>query len=139
MTIGIELLLTDDAARARELAARLDAINRERREIENDMRKQALLHVENLFDGAAALPVALSVHDDNFHEGVVDIVASRLKDKWRRPAFVFAASGAPGKEGELKGSGRSIPDFHLRDALDLVTKRSLSLKRPRRNKGFSSC
>lgn len=124
MTLGIELLLTDDAARARELAARLDAINRERREIENGMREQALLHVENLFDGAAALPVALSVHDDSFHEGVVGIVASRLKDKWRRPAFVFAASGAPGKEGELKGSGRSIPGFHLRDALDLVAKRS---------------
>ena len=124
MTIGIELLLTDDAARARELAARLDAINRQRREIENGMREQALLHVENLFDGEAALPVALSVHDDSFHEGVVGIVASRLKDKWRRPAFVFAASGAPGKEGELKGSGRSIPGFHLRDALDLVAKRS---------------
>ena len=80
MTLGIELLLTDDAARARGLAARLDAINRERREIENGMREQALLHVENLFDGAA-LPVALSVHDDSFHEGVVSIVASRLKDK----------------------------------------------------------
>ncbi len=124
MTLGIELLLTDDAARARELAVRLDAINRQRREIENGMREQALLHVENLFDGEAALPVALSVHDDSFHEGVVGIVASRLKDKWRRPAFVFAASGAPGKEGELKGSGRSIPGFHLRDALDLVAKRS---------------
>jgi single-stranded-DNA-specific exonuclease len=63
------------------------------------------------------------VFDPDFHEGVVGIVASRLKDKLHRPTFVFAASGAEGKENELKGSGRSIPGFHLRDALDLVAKR----------------
>ena len=61
--------------------------------------------------------------DPDFHEGVVGIVASRIKDKLHRPTFVFAASQAPGKEHELKGSGRSIPGFHLRDALDLVAKR----------------
>ena len=123
MTLGIECLLTDDPARAEELAQTLDAINRERREIEGDMRTQAFALAENLFDAAEAPPPAVSVFDPDFHEGVVGIVASRLKDKLHRPTFVFAASAAPGKEHELKGSGRSIPGFHLRDALDLVAKR----------------
>ncbi|WP_144733152.1 single-stranded-DNA-specific exonuclease RecJ [Extensimonas perlucida] len=123
MTLGIECLLTDDPARAEELAQTLDAINRERREIEGDMRTQAFALAENLFDAAEAPPPAVSVFDPDFHEGVVGIVASRLKDKLHRPTFVFAASAAPGKAHELKGSGRSIPGFHLRDALDLVAKR----------------
>ncbi|RCX11524.1 single-stranded-DNA-specific exonuclease RecJ [Extensimonas vulgaris] len=123
MTLGIECLLTDDPARADELAQTLDAINRERREIEGDMRTQAFALAENLFDATEAPPPAVSVFDPDFHEGVVGIVASRLKDKLHRPTFVFAASAAPGKEHELKGSGRSIPGFHLRDALDLVAKR----------------
>ena len=123
MTLGIECLLTDDPARADTLAQTLDAINRERREIEGDMRTQAFALAENLFDAAEAPPPAVSVFDPDFHEGVVGIVASRLKDKLHRPTFVFAASAAPGKEHELKGSGRSIPGFHLRDALDLVAKR----------------
>jgi single-stranded-DNA-specific exonuclease len=123
MTLGIELLLTDDAARAAELAKTLDGINRERREIEGEMREQALEIVESLYDPEDEPPPALCVYDPDFHEGVVGIVASRLKDKLHRPSFVFAASQAPGKEHELKGSGRSIPGFHLRDALDLVAKR----------------
>ena len=123
MTLGIELLLTDDAARAAELAKTLDGINRERREIESEMREQALEIVESLYDPEDEPPPALCVYDPDFHEGVVGIVASRLKDKLHRPSFVFAASQAPGKEHELKGSGRSIPGFHLRDALDLVAKR----------------
>ncbi|MDP9900514.1 single-stranded-DNA-specific exonuclease RecJ [Variovorax ginsengisoli] len=127
MTLGIECLLTDDAGRADELARMLDGINRERRDIEGGMRDQALLLAESLFDddghGGESVPAAISVFDAAFHEGVVGIVASRLKDRFHRPTFVFAASGAPGKEHELKGSGRSIPGFHLRDALDLVAKR----------------
>eukprot|EP01035_Chromulina_nebulosa_P068662 gene68662-94092_t len=129
MTLGIECLLTDDAGRAEELARMLDGINRERRDIEGGMRDQALLLAESLFsngtdgEGIAAPPPAISVFDAGFHEGVVGIVASRIKDRFHRPTFVFAASGAPGKEQELKGSGRSIPGFHLRDALDLVSKR----------------
>ena len=123
MTLGIECLLTDDPARADELAARLDGINRDRREIEGDMREQALAMVESLFDEGEAPPPAITLFDPDFHEGVVGIVASRIKDKLHRPAFVFAASQAPGKEHELKGSGRSIAGFHLRDALDLVAKR----------------
>lgn len=124
MTLGIELLLTDDAARAAELASTLDGINRERREIEGGMREQAMQMAESLLDpDEQTPPTALCVFDPEFHEGVVGIVASRLKDKLHRPTFVFAASSAPGKEHELKGSGRSIPGFHLRDALDLIAKR----------------
>jgi single-stranded-DNA-specific exonuclease len=123
MTLGIECLLTDDPARADELAKMLDGINRDRRVIEGDMREQAFAIAESLFDEDEEPPPAICVFDPDFHEGVVGIVASRIKDKLHRPTFVFAASGAPGKEHELKGSGRSIPGFHLRDALDLVAKR----------------
>lgn len=123
MTLGIECLLSDDPARAEELARTLDGINRERREIEGEMREQAFDIAESLFDEGEEPPPAICVFDPDFHEGVVGIVASRIKDKLHRPSFVFAASQAPGKEHELKGSGRSIPGFHLRDALDLVAKR----------------
>ncbi|MBS0392164.1 MAG: single-stranded-DNA-specific exonuclease RecJ [Proteobacteria bacterium] len=123
MTLGIECLLTDDAGRAAELARQLDAINRERRELEGGMREQAMLLAESLFDEDEEPPPAISVFDPDFHEGVVGIVASRIKDRLHRPSFVFAASSAPGKGHELKGSGRSIAGFHLRDALDLVAKR----------------
>jgi len=123
MTLGIECLLTDDPDRAAELARTLDAINRERRVIEGDMREQAMAVAESLFEEGDEPPPAICVFDPDFHEGVVGIVASRIKDKLHRPTFVFAASQAPGKEHELKGSGRSIAGFHLRDALDLVAKR----------------
>nr|WP_246312351.1 single-stranded-DNA-specific exonuclease RecJ [Aquabacterium terrae] len=123
MTLGIECLLTDDPARAAELAAQLDAINRERREVEAGMREQAeaLLACRMPDDGVAAVavPPALVLYDAEFHEGVVGIVAGRLKDRLHRPTFVFAR----GSDGLLKGSGRSIAGFHLRDALDLVSKR----------------
>ena len=124
MTLGIECLLTDDAGRADELAKQLDAINRERRVIEGDMREMAMEMAESLFDEGDEPPPAICVFDPDFHEGVVGIVASRIKDKLHRPTFVFAASSATGKEHELKGSGRSIAGFHLRDALDLVAKRA---------------
>ncbi|MDE3232118.1 MAG: single-stranded-DNA-specific exonuclease RecJ, partial [Pseudomonadota bacterium] len=123
MTLGIECLSTDDAARADELARQLDSINRERRDIEGDMRQQAMEIAESLMDDSEEPPPAICVFDPDFHEGVVGIVASRIKDKFHRPCFVFAASNAPGKEHELKGSGRSIPGFHLRDALDLMVKK----------------
>ncbi len=123
MSLGIECLLTDDAGHAAALAGQLDAINRERREIEGGMREQALLMAESLFAEGDEPPEAISVFDAEFHEGVVGIVASRIKDKLHRPTFVFATSGAPGANGLLKGSGRSIAGFHLRDALDLVAKR----------------
>ncbi|HEY2929750.1 single-stranded-DNA-specific exonuclease RecJ [Piscinibacter sp.] len=126
MTLGIECLCTDDAARAAELAQSLDAINRERRDVEAGMREQAELLLEMLMQNtekAGEPPPALAIFDPDFHEGVVGIVASRLKDRVHRPTFVFAL----GQDGLLKGSGRSIAGFHLRDALDLVSKRHPAL------------
>jgi single-stranded-DNA-specific exonuclease len=123
MTLGIECLTTDDLGRATELATQLDRINRERRDIEGDMREQALELAQEMFDPDEAPPSALCVFDPDFHEGVVGIVAAKLKDLHHRPTFVFAPSQADGKSHELKGSGRSIAGFHLRDALDLVAKR----------------
>ena len=128
MTLGIECLCTDDPARAADLAQRLDAINRERREVEAGMRQQAQSLLERLLAAQgdeAAAPPALVLFDPAFHEGVVGIVAGRLKDRLHRPTFVLAR----GQDGLLKGSGRSIAGFHLRDALDLVTKRHPGLLR----------
>ena len=122
MTLGIECLTTDDPERASALAQQLDAINRQRREVEADMRLQAELLLEQVLAAqsqAEATPSALVLYDPAFHEGVVGIVAGRLKDRLHRPTFVLAR----GQDGLLKGSGRSIPGFHLRDALDLVSKR----------------
>ena len=121
MTLGIECLLTDDAGRAAALAAQLDAINRERREVEAGMREQAEATLLPLADAGA--PPAVALFDEGFHEGVVGIVAGRVKDRLHRPTFVFAR----GADGRLKGSGRSIPGFHLRDALDLMAKRDPGL------------
>ena len=124
MTLGIECLLTDDAQRAAELAKTLDAINRERRELESGLREQAEALLDALMPRGDP-PPALALFDPGFHEGVVGIVAARLKDRVHRPTFVFAR----GQDGALKGSGRSIPGFHLRDALDLVSKRHPGLLR----------
>jgi single-stranded-DNA-specific exonuclease len=120
MTLGITCLLTDDATLAAELAGRLDAINRERRDVEAGMREQAETLLQALLPQQGEQPAAAVVlFDPAFHEGVVGIVAGRVKDSLHRPTFVFAR----GADGLLKGSGRSIAGFHLRDALDLVGKR----------------
>jgi single-stranded-DNA-specific exonuclease len=118
MTLGIECLLTDDAVRAADLAQQLDSINRARRDVEDGMREQAEALLDALLPTGDP-PAALALYDPGFHEGVVGIVAGRLKDRLHRPTFVFAR----GLDGTLKGSGRSIAGFHLRDALDLVAKR----------------
>jgi single-stranded-DNA-specific exonuclease len=127
MTLGIECLLSDDPAHAAELAKALDTINRERRDVEAGMREQAEAMLAELLVQRAAADddklAALAIFDPDFHEGVVGIVASRLKDSLNRPTFVFAR----GQDGLLKGSGRSIAGFHLRDALDLVAKRQPGL------------
>jgi single-stranded-DNA-specific exonuclease len=120
MTLGIECLLADDAERALQLAQALDAINRQRREVESGMQQQAENALQRLLPRDDTVPPsALSLFDPQFHEGVVGIVAGRLKDRLHRPTFVFARGG----DGLLKGSGRSIAGFHLRDALDLLAKR----------------
>src|SRR5574343_1758693 len=124
MGLGIECLITDDPVRAQALAQQLDGINRERRELEAGMREQAEMMLESVLPEGEP-PAALAIFDPEFHEGVVGIVASRLKDRLHRPTFVFAL----GQDGLLKGSGRSIPGFHLRDALDLVSKRHPGLLR----------
>ena len=122
MTLGITCLTTDDPAQASALAQQLDAINRERRVVEADMKLQAEALLDRLLSSQgddASAPPAVVLYDPEFHEGVVGIVAGRLKDRLNRPTFVLAR----GQDGLLKGSGRSIAGFHLRDALDLVTKR----------------
>jgi single-stranded-DNA-specific exonuclease len=117
MSLGIECLLTDDEARAWELAQQLNDINLKRREIEAEMQDAALLHLD---DFQPADSTTICVYDDAWHQGVIGIVASRLKERFYRPTITFAPAG----DGMIKGSGRSIPGFHLRDALDLVSKRA---------------
>ena len=124
MALGIECLITDDTARALNIAQELDRLNRERREIEGGMQEQALSMLEQLGLGAdAGERYSLSLFDPSWHQGVVGILAARIKDRMHRPVIAFAAGGA----GELKGSGRSIAGLHLRDALDLVAKRAPGL------------
>jgi single-stranded-DNA-specific exonuclease len=115
MSLGIELLVTDDRGRALDIARRLDDLNRERRAIEADMQSQAddLLSTLSVGDSSS-----ISLYDPSWHQGVIGILAGRVKDRYHRPTFAFA----PAAEGEIRGSGRSISGLHLRDALDLVTK-----------------
>jgi len=122
MSLGIACLTTDDEGEALDIARQLDTINRERRTIETTMREQALASLETSADVVGA---TVCVYDDSWHQGVVGLVASRLKEKYWRPTLAFAPAG----DDELRGSGRSIPDVHLRDALDLVSKRHPGLIR----------
>lgn len=116
MSVGIECLLARDDATAQKLAGELDRLNRERREIEADMQDQALA----LLDGIeVAEGASLTLFDPAWHQGVVGLLASRLKERHHRPTLIFADGG----DGLLKGSGRSIPGLHLRDALDVVDRR----------------
>ena len=116
MKIGIECLTTDDEGRAWTIAQQLNTLNMERREKEAEMQDGALAILDTI---EVSDSTTLCVFDDSWHQGVIGIVASRLKDKFYRPTITFA----PGGDGTtIKGSGRSIPGFHLRDALDLVSK-----------------
>ena len=122
MSLGIDCLLTDDAANAMSIAAKLDALNRERRSIETDMQDNALAALENIDPSDN---FSLVLFDESWHQGVIGILASRLKERFHRPTIAFARAG----DNEIKGSGRSIAGLHLRDALDLVSKRHPSLIR----------
>lgn len=116
MSLGIHCLLTDDPAEAQALAQQLDAINQERRGIELAMREEAM---NVLTHEAPARAASVCVYHPDWHQGVVGLVASRLKETYWRPALAFARCD----DGTLRGSGRSVPDVHLRDVLDLVSKR----------------
>ncbi|MGF6921455.1 single-stranded-DNA-specific exonuclease RecJ [Paraburkholderia sp. 40] len=122
MSLGIECLTTDDVGRAWELAQQLDTMNRERREIEAGMQQQALDDLSTVDpDGATTI----TLFNPGWHQGVIGIVAGRLKEKFHRPSFTFAPADDTGML--VKGSGRSIAGFHLRDALDLISKREPDL------------
>jgi single-stranded-DNA-specific exonuclease len=116
MSVGIECLLTDDPQVARELAMQLDSLNRQRREIESTMKEQALAALEPLQLASETLPAGICLFDDSWHQGVVGIVASRVKERYHRPVIVFAAEN----DDMLKGSARSIQGVHIRDLLDAI-------------------
>jgi len=123
MSIGIECLLAEDLSVARTLAARLDQLNHERRQIEDSMRQQAEIFLEQLLLKETDLPHGLCLYNDSWHQGVIGILASRIKDRYHRPVIAFA----PGGDGEIKGSARSIPGLHIRDVLDEVAAASPGL------------
>ncbi|AIK12551.1 ssDNA exonuclease RecJ [Pectobacterium carotovorum subsp. carotovorum] len=114
MTVGVELLLSNDITQARMLANDLDALNQDRREIEQGMQVEALRLCESLERTRTELPYGLAMYHPEWHQGVVGILASRIKERFHRPVIAFAPAG----DGMLKGSGRSISGLHLRDALE---------------------
>jgi single-stranded-DNA-specific exonuclease len=116
ISLGIQCLLTDDAALARELAAQMDGLNRERRSIEASMQAEALASLNTLTFDETELPWGLCLLEENWHQGVVGILASRIKDKYHRPVIAFAEVD----DDTIKGSARSIPGLHIRDALDMI-------------------
>ena len=121
MSIGIECLLCDDYEQAFNYASTLNHMNQQRRQIEGEMLGQAydiLNQQMSLLDGVDQIPDALALYDEQWHQGVVGLLASRIKEKYHRPVIAFADAG----DGELKGSGRSIPGLHMRDVLDVISK-----------------
>ena len=123
MSIGIECLLAESSMEARERAETLHRLNRERRDIEQSMEHDALEQLAKLELDSDALPFAMVLFDPGWHQGVIGILASRVRERVHRPTVIFAEVG----EGMLKGSGRSIPGLHLRDVLDLVATRHRGL------------
>ena len=120
MSLGIECLLTDDPDRAQELAQRLDGLNSERRQIESEMKEEAMLTLDEMeLDESSDLPVGLCLFEPHWHQGVIGILASRIKDRLYRPVIVFAQADGD----SIKGSARSVPGLHIRDALDAVAAR----------------
>ena len=118
MSTGIECLLTDHEGTAYKLALQLDAMNKDRKQIEGDMREQAFNFLQVFSLEVSDLPAALCIYDGRWHQGVVGILASRVKEKFNRPVIAFADASDSGNE--IKGSARSIKGFHIRDALDAV-------------------
>ncbi|MEE9102127.1 single-stranded-DNA-specific exonuclease RecJ [Pseudomonas nitroreducens] len=117
MSLGIEMLLCEDEGLAREMAVQLDALNQDRKAIEQGMQREALAQLKEL--PMEEMPFGLCLFDPEWHQGVIGILASRLKERYHRPTIAFADAG----DGSLKGSARSVPGFHIRDALDAVAAR----------------
>lgn len=123
MSMGVACLLCEDINEARRLAAQMDELNRERKAIESSMQQEALATLAKVRISDGELPSGLVLHQDDWHQGVVGLVASRIKEQYYRPVIAFAEAG----EDELKGSGRSIPGVHLRDLLDAINTRHPNL------------
>jgi single-stranded-DNA-specific exonuclease len=119
MALGIECLLSDDPLAAMEMARRLDELNRERRSIEAKMQEEALVALKNLHLEAVTLPKGLCLFDSAWHQGVIGLVAARIKERTHRPVIAFAQVS----DVEIKGSARSVPGLHIRDALDAIAAR----------------
>ncbi|WP_263260701.1 single-stranded-DNA-specific exonuclease RecJ [Pseudomonas sp. RIT-PI-S] len=117
MSLGIECLLSEDLAQARDIATRLDGLNQDRKSVEQGMQREALAQLKDL--PLASMPFGLCLFEPDWHQGVIGILASRLKERYHRPTIAFADAG----DGLLKGSARSVPGFHIRDALDAVAAR----------------
>ena len=117
MSLGIECLLCEDEALARDMAVQLDQLNQDRKAIEQGMQREALAQLKDL--PLDDLPYGLCLFEPDWHQGVIGILASRLKERYHRPAIAFADAG----DGLLKGSARSVPGLHIRDALDAVAAR----------------
>ncbi|KIO38248.1 single-stranded-DNA-specific exonuclease RecJ [Shewanella sp. cp20] len=119
MALGVETLLCDDMMRARRMASELDGLNAERRELETGMQQEALKRLESLSLDESELPWGIALYQQDWHQGVIGILASRIKDRYHRPVIAFAEAG----EGEIKGSARSIKGLHMRDLLELINAR----------------
>lgn len=117
MSLGIEMLLCEDEAVARDMAVQLDSLNQDRKAIEQGMQREALAQLKELPE--EEMPFGLCLFDPEWHQGVIGILASRLKERYHRPTIAFADAG----DGSLKGSARSVAGFHIRDALDAVAAR----------------
>lgn len=115
MSTGIECLITDNPDRAREIATRLNQMNHERKQIEHAMQQQALADISSLFT-SDTLPPGISIFRPEWHQGIIGILAARIKERYHRPVIALAK----GDNGELKGSARSIQGVHIRDALEAV-------------------
>ncbi|MCH8079748.1 MAG: single-stranded-DNA-specific exonuclease RecJ [Proteobacteria bacterium] len=116
MSLGIECLLSDDEMQARNMAVKLDELNKERREIQDEMQEQALIDITELDLDEAEMPLGVCLFNEDWHQGVVGILASKIKDKLHRPVIAFAKD----KDGFIKGSARSISCVHIRDVLDTI-------------------
>ncbi|MEY8710028.1 single-stranded-DNA-specific exonuclease RecJ [Mangrovibacter phragmitis] len=119
MSVGVALLMCDNPGEARMLASELDALNQTRKEIEQGMQQEALVLCDKLERSSETLPAGLAMYHPEWHQGVVGILASRMKERFHRPVIAFAPAG----DGSLKGSGRSVQGFHMRDALERLDTR----------------